>query len=238
MTDLPGVGENAPFNETPAVDEIHPQPDLAPDAGEGSAPVNPDFSAALDPAALDQIFRAARTPVSWSSRPVTEDMVRTLYDLVKWGPTSANCSPARFIFLTSRESRGLIRHALSAPNVERFLDAPLGVVICQDPIFFDHLPELNPEENLRDWFASDVGLAEETAFRNATLQGGYLIMAARALGLAAWPISGFDSDDVEDALMAETGWRANFLMGIGYPGETSPPERAPRLDFHTACRLF
>ncbi|XAO72434.1 MAG: malonic semialdehyde reductase [Acetobacteraceae bacterium] len=192
----------------------------------------------MDPAALDQMFRAARTPVSWSSRPVTEDVVRALYELVKWGPTSANCSPARFIFLTSRESRGMIRHALSAPNIERFMDAPLGVVICQDPIFFDHLPELNPEENLRDWFASDVGLAEETAFRNATLQGGYLIMAARALGLAAWPISGFDSDDVEDALMAETGWRANFLMGIGYSGETRPPARAPRLDFHAACRLF
>jgi len=238
VTDLPGAGENAPYIETPTVDEIQPQPTSPHDAGEGSAPVNVDFSAALDPAALDQIFRAARTPISWSSRPVTEDVVRALYDLVKWGPTSANCSPARFIFLTSRESRGLIRHALSGPNVERFLDAPLGVVICQDPIFFDHLPELNPEENLRDWFASDVGLAEETAFRNATLQGGYLIMAARALGLAAWPISGFDSDDVEDALMAETGWRANFLMGIGYPGETPPPERAPRLDFHTACRLF
>lgn len=224
VSSISGVGESASHvvSSAPITDE-----------GERIA-----FPDGLSHADLDKIFRQARTPVSWSSRPVTPAVVHALYDLVKWAPTSANCSPARFIFLSSRESRGLIRHALSAKNVARFLDAPLGVVVCQDPLFFDHLPDLHPDEDLRDWFASDVGLAEETAFRNATLQGGYLIMAARALGLAAWPISGFDSHDVEDALMAESGWRANFLMGIGYPGETPPPDRAPRLDFHTACRLF
>ena len=185
--------------------------------------------------ALDTLFRQARTPQHWSDRPVTHETVRSLYDLLKLGPTSGNCSPARFVFLEMPDSKARLESALSPGNVEKCREAPLVVVVCHDPLFFEHLPRLNTEAGLRDWFAADVGLSEETAFRNGTLQGAYLIMAARALGLAAAPMSGFDAYAVEDGLLADTGWRANFLVALGYPAEQAPGPRAPRLAFDEAC---
>ncbi|MBS1095571.1 malonic semialdehyde reductase [Gluconobacter wancherniae] len=188
----------------------------------------------------EKLFTDARTPQAFSPRPVSEDVLRRLYDLVKLGPTSGNCSPGRFVFLTNQDSRERIRPALSPGNVERAMSAPVLAVICQDPLFFETLPRLGSQEGLRDWFAADVGLSEETAFRNSTLEGGYLIIAARMLGLSVMPMSGFDSFMVEDALLAATGWRVNFLVGLGYPAENEPhPDhaapRAPRLDFGEAC---
>ncbi|MFT9071428.1 malonic semialdehyde reductase [Gluconobacter potus] len=186
------------------------------------------------------LFTQARTPRSFSPRPVGEDVLRRLYDLVKLGPTSGNCSPGRFVFLTTQDARERIRPALSPGNVARAMAAPVLAVICHDPLFFEALPRLNPQEGLRDWFAADVGLSDETAFRNGTLEGAYLIMAARMLGLSAMPMSGFDSFMVEDTLLNATGWRVNFLVGLGYPAENEPaPDhaepRAPRLDFGEAC---
>lgn len=186
------------------------------------------------------LFTQARTPRSFSPRPVGEDVLRRLYDLVKLGPTSGNCSPGRFVFLTTQDARERIRPALSPGNVARAMAAPVLAVVCHDPLFFEALPRLNPQEGLRDWFAADVGLSDETAFRNGTLEGAYLIMAARMLGLSAMPMSGFDSFMVEDTLLNATGWRVNFLVGLGYPAENEPaPDhaepRAPRLDFGEAC---
>lgn len=188
----------------------------------------------------ETLFTQARTPRSFSPRPVGEDVLRYLYDLVKLGPTSGNCSPGRFVFLTTQDARERIRPALSPGNVARAMAAPVLAVVCHDPLFFEALPRLNHHEGLRDWFAADVGLSDETAFRNGTLEGGYLIMAVRMLGLSAMPMSGFDSFMVEDTLLTATGWRVNFLMGLGYPAENEPaPDhaepRAARLDFGEAC---
>ncbi|MBF0870284.1 malonic semialdehyde reductase [Gluconobacter japonicus] len=186
------------------------------------------------------LFTQARTPRAFSPRAVGEDVLRHLYDLVKLGPTSGNCSPGRFVFLTTQDAKERLRPALSPGNVERAMAAPVLAVVCHDPLFFEALPRLGSDEGLRDWFAADVGLSEETAFRNGTLEGGYLILAARMLGLAAMPMSGFDSFMVEDALLTASGWRANFLIGLGYLAENEPhPDhaapRAPRLDFGEAC---
>lgn len=185
--------------------------------------------------ALDRLFQEAHTPKSFDGRPVPHDVITQLYDLVKLGPTSGNCSPARFLFLTTEDARARLKSAMTPANAALCAEAPVVVVVCHDPLFFEHLPRLNPEPALRDWFAADVGLSEETAFRNGTLQGGYLILAARALGLAAAPMSGFDAFAVEDNLLADTGWRANFLVALGYLDKTPAPVRAPRLHFDEAC---
>ncbi|WP_419731200.1 malonic semialdehyde reductase [Lichenicola sp.] len=193
---------------------------------------------AIDAAALDRLFRTARTPSAWSPAPVAEETIRALYDLVKLGPTSGNCSPGRFVFLTTRDSRERLRPALSAGNVERTMSAAVTVIVAQDPMFFDNLPRLYPAEEARSWFAADHGLAEETAFRNATLQGGYLILAARALGLDAWPMSGFDSLKVDEIFLAGSGWRSNFLVNLGYADGAPATPRGPRLTFDEACMLL
>lgn len=189
----------------------------------------------LGASSLDILFREARTPSAWSDRPVAREQLIALYDLLKLGPTSGNASPARFIFLTSDALKARLRPALSTGNLKLCLSAPVVVLICHDPLFFEHLPRLNSDEGLRNWFAADVGLSEETAFRNGTLQGGYLIMAARALGLAVAPFSGFDGHAVEDIFLNETGWRINFLAGLGYADARAPAARAMRLGFDEAC---
>ena len=206
---------------------------------ETSLPVTEALRSGPVPGA-EVLFTQARTPRAFSPRAVGEDVLRHLSDLVKLGPTSGNCSPGRFVFLTTQDARERLRPALSPGNVERAMSAPVLVVVCHDPLFFETLPRLGCDEGLRDWFAADVGLSEETAFRNGTLEGGYLILAARMLGLSAMPMSGFDSFMVEDALLTTSGWRANFLIGLGYPAENEPhPDhaapRAPRLDFGEAC---
>ncbi|MFT8665489.1 malonic semialdehyde reductase [Acetobacter orientalis] len=192
----------------------------------------------LDESGLDLLFQKARTPRRWLAKPVETSTLQRLYDLVSLGPTSGNCSPARFVFITGSEGREKLRPALSAGNVNRVMGAPVIAIIAHDPLFFEYLSRLCPNEELRSWFAADVGLAEETAFRNGTLQGAYMIIAARALGLDALPISGFDQATVEEAFLADTGWRANFLLCLGYGETESLPPRAPRLAFEEACRLL
>ncbi|MCP1241861.1 malonic semialdehyde reductase [Acetobacter lambici] len=191
----------------------------------------------LDASGLELLFTKARTPLRWTTRTVEEDLLRQMYDLVRMGPTSGNCCPARIVFITGTAGREKLRPALSAGNVNRVMGAPVIAIIAHDPLFFEQLPKLSPGEELRSWFAADVGLSEETAFRNGTLQGAYMIMAARALGLDALPVSGFDQSVVEDAFLAEWGWRANFLLCLGYGDFAGQPERAPRLEFDQACRI-
>lgn len=191
----------------------------------------------VDDSALDLLFRDARTPARWTGEPVSEETLRTLYDLLKMAPTSGNCSPGRFVFLTTQDAKERLRPALSEGNVEKALAAPVVVIVAHDPLFFDQLSRLNPEPDLRSWFAADVGLSEETAFRNGSLQGAYLILAARALGLDALPMSGFDGALVEDTFLASDGWRANFLICLGH-GEPLDTSRAARLQFDEACRLL
>ncbi len=192
----------------------------------------------VDEAALDAVFRSARTPTLWTGTPVEEETLRALYDLLKLPPTSGNCSPGRFVFLASRDSRERLRPALSVGNIEKTMTAAVTVIVAQDPLFFDHMPRLYPSEESRSWFAADLGLAEETAFRNATLQGGYLILAARSLGLDAAPMSGFDNQAVDDIFLAGSGWRSNFLVNLGYAEGAPGGPRAPRLTFDEACMLL
>jgi len=189
----------------------------------------------LDDVALDALFRTARTQNSWRPAPVSDEELRALYDLLKWGPTSANSSPARFVFLRTAEARERLRPALSAGNIDKTMSAPVVAIVAYDPRFYDELPKLFPHADARAWFAGNPELAEETAFRNGTLQGAYLIMAARAIGLDAGPMSGFDRARVDEIFFAERGWKSNFLVNLGHGDGTGLFDRSPRLTFGEAC---
>ena len=224
----PGGSHETPPGEATAVEPV---------AGADAAAV-PAARPGLDDSILEHVFRTARTPRRWRDIPVPDGLLHTLYDLVKLGPTSGNCSPARFVFLASRDSRERLRPALSAGNVERTMGAPVTVIVAQDPLFYEQMPRLYPEVEARSWFAADIGLAEETASRNSSLQGGYMILAARMLGLDAAPMSGFDAEKVDEIFLSGQGWRSNFLLNLGYAdGEPAHP-RAPRLAFDEACLLL
>lgn len=196
------------------------------------------MSPTLDAAALDQLFRTARTRNSWRPEPVPEALLRELYEIVKWGPTSANVSPARFVFLTSQDAKARIAPFLSENNRAKSLAAPVIAIVAYDLAFAETIPQLFPHNpGAAAWFA-DPALAQETAFRNSSLQGAYLILAARALGLDAGPMSGFDRAGVDEAFFAGTSWRANFLCNLGYGSDENLFDRLPRLDFETAARIL
>ncbi len=186
---------------------------------------------------LDRLFREARTFDRWTDRAVSDVVLHELFDLLKWGPTSANSSPARFVFVRTAAGRERLRPALSAGNLEKTMAAPVTVVVAHDPHFYDHLSRLFPHADARSWFAGNPALADETAFRNGTLQGAYLILAARALGLDAGPMSGFDQATVDAAFLSDRGWKSNFLVNLGYGDATGQHPRAPRLSFGEACVL-
>ncbi len=211
-------------------------PDLAADLG--AVPARPAAMPTLDAAGLDLIFRAARTHARWQDRPVPDATLQAVYDVLKWGPTSANTSPARFAFIRTREGKDKLRPALSAGNVAPTMAAPVTVIIAHDPQFYEDLPRLFPQApDARGWFATNPAFAEETAVRNGTLQGAYLVVAARALGLDAGPMSGFDKAAVDAAFFGLSGWRSNFLVNLGYGERESLAPRGSRLHFDEACRL-
>jgi 3-hydroxypropanoate dehydrogenase len=201
--------------------------------------------------ALDILFREARTHNVWLDKPVSDDILRKLYDLMKWGPTSANCCPARILFLRTSAAKERLRPALSATNVEKTMQAPVTAVIAYDLTFYEKLPKLflnNP--GAREWFAKSPELAEITAFRNGTLQGGYFILAARSVGLDCGPMSGFDNAKVneeffpagktnaEDQVWPASHVKSNFLCNLGYGDSSKLFPRNPRLDFHEVCKLL
>ena len=192
----------------------------------------------LDEAGLNLLFRDARTHNKWIDQPVTDDELRALFDLAKMGPTSANCSPARFLFVRTPEGKEKLRPTLSAGNVEKTMAAPVTVIVAYDPHFYDHLPRLFPHADAKAWFSGNYDLAQETAFRNGTLQGAYLIVAARALGLDAGPMSGFDKSKVDSAFLSEKGWKSNFLVNLGHGDGGVLHPRSPRFEFDEACQLL
>jgi len=192
----------------------------------------------LDDAGLDLMFRTARTSWAWTNQPVDDEQIRTLYDTLRWGPTSGNCSPARFMFLRSGEAKERLRPTLSGGNLERTMAAPLVCIVAHDPRFYEDLPRLCPGTDARGWFAGNEDLATATAFRNGTLQGAYLILAARALGLDCGPMSGFDNAAVDAEFLVAQGWRSNFLVALGHADPAQAGPRAPRLTFDEACRLL
>jgi 3-hydroxypropanoate dehydrogenase len=192
----------------------------------------------LNAGALDALFRSARTHYEWTDEPVSDQTLRELYRLLRLGPTSANCSPGRFLFLRTRGAKERLAPALSRGNLKKTMTAPVTVIVAYDPHFYEHLPRLFPAADARVWFEGNAALAEETAFRNGTLQGAYLILAARALGLDCGPMSGFDRARVDAIFLAGRGWKSNFLVNIGHGEPADQAPRAPRLDFDEACVLL
>jgi nitroreductase len=186
--------------------------------------------------ALDQLFRTARTRNAWTDRPVPEALVRELYEMLRLGPTSANSCPARFVWVRSLEGKQRLSALGSETNKAKILEAPLTVIVGYDLDFADALPKLFPAkgEAMRKNFKSNSALSETTAFRNGTLQGGYLILAARALGLDTGPMSGFDNAGVDAAFFAGTSIRSNFICSIGYGSDKNLFARNPRLSFEEA----
>jgi nitroreductase len=192
----------------------------------------------LDGAALAQLFTEARTHYTWDDTPVSEADLRQLYDLVKLGPTSANGSPARFIFCHSAEAREKLAGLVSANNAAKVRAAPVTVIIGFDPKFYDRLPALFPHVDARPWFSWSADFARETAFRNSALQGAWLIMAARALGWDTGPMSGFDKAGVDAAFWGDTGIETNFICSIGKGTAEGLFPRLPRLSFEDAARIL
>ena len=217
------------------LDEAGVTEDPAIDAAAAGMPVTPT---GLDAAGLDRLFRTARTRWQFRDEVVSDDTLRRVYDLLKLGPTSANCSPARFVFLRTAEAKQRLRPALSAGNVDKTMAAPVVCVVAHDPRFYEDLPRLYPGVDARGWFAGNDELSSETAFRNGTLQGAYLLLAARAVGLDCGPMSGFDNATVDREFLLAQGWKSNFLVALGYAAGAPPGERAPRLSFDEACRLL
>ncbi len=196
------------------------------------------MTAALSDAALDQIFRSARTLHTFTAQPVTDDTLRALYDLAKWGPTSMNCQPMRLVFVRSAQAKERLKPALSPGNVDKAMAAPVVAIVASDTRFYEQLPAQFPANpNARAMFADNATLAADTAMRNSSLQGAYLILAARSLGLAAGPMSGFNPAAVNAAFFPDGAWKANFLINLGWGDPTGVHPRGPRLAFEDAVRI-
>jgi len=191
----------------------------------------------IDSKALDQLFFEARTHNEWQDRPVSDELLKELFDMLRWAPTSANCSPARIVFVKSPEAKALLLPALIEGNVDKTRNAPVTAIIGHDLEFHEHLPRLFPHTDARSWFAGNQPLIEATAFRNGSLQGAYLIMAARALGLDCGPMSGFDADKVNEAFFPDSSVRVNFLCNLGYGRPEALFPRSPRFSFDDVCRI-
>ncbi|MGN6281601.1 malonic semialdehyde reductase [Frateuria sp.] len=196
------------------------------------------MSEVLSEAALDQLFRTARTYNAFLPTPVEDELLRRVYELAKFGPTSANSSPMRVVFVKSDAAKQRLSPHLSEGNRAKTMAAPVTAIVANDHAFYERLPELFPHADARSWFVGNQALIDTTAFRNATLQGAYLIMAARAVGLDCGPMSGFDNAGVDEAFFQGTTVKSNFLINLGY-GDASRDlfPRSPRLSFEQACTI-
>ena len=195
--------------------------------------------AELDQEGRALLFTAARSHKAWLDRAVSEETLRALYDLLRWGPTSMNTCPARFVFLTGKEAKERLRPALAEGNVEKTMTAPVTAIAAYDLRFFEELGKLvphNPDAGKR--WADKPEAAESFAAMNATLQGAYFMMAARAVGLDCGPMGGFSKAKVDEAFFPEGRWKSNFLCNLGYGDADQLHPRAPRLDFDEACEIL
>jgi 3-hydroxypropanoate dehydrogenase len=206
-----------------------------------------------DESCLDLIFRNARTHSTWLDKPVSDDTLRRLYDTMKWGPTSANASPARFVFIRTKQAKERLRPSLAPGNVEKTMAAPVVVIVAYDLKFYEKLPRLFPHSpSMGELYAANPQLVETTARRNSSLQGAYLIIAARALGLDCGPMSGFDNakldmeffdagrecENCDQEFFPEGHVKSNFLINLGYGDPSKLHPRNPRLAFEEACTLL
>lgn len=196
------------------------------------------MAAKITNAAIDQIFMDARTHNFWLDKPVSEETIAELYAMMRMGPTSANCSPARIVFVQSDEAKAKLKPLLMEGNQEKTMAAPVCAIIGHDLEFYEKIPELFPHNpDAKSWFNWSSEFAEQTAFRNGSLQGAYFMIAARALGLDCGPMSGFDQDGVNEAFFGGTTIKSNFLCNIGYGNDAKLDPRSPRLAFGDACQI-
>ena len=192
----------------------------------------------LDQSALDLLFFQARTHNGWLDKPVTATQLEQLYNLIKWAPTSANCEPARIVFVQSHEAKEKLAQCMAPANVSKVNAAPVTAIIGMDMAFYDKLPRLFPHADAKSWFVGNQPMIDATAFRNSSLQGGYFILAARALGLDCGPMSGFNADQLNAAFFAGTTVKVNFVCSIGYGDSAKLFPRSPRLDFSETCSII
>jgi len=192
----------------------------------------------LDDDAIDLILRDARSHYAWTDRPVGEDLLRTLFEITIAGPTSMNTCPARFVFVTSEAGKDRLAKSLKAKNIDKMRAAPVAAIVAWDPLYWQRLDFLFPHEDRKHLFDGKEDYAEITAFRNATLQGAYLMIAARALGLDVGAMSGFSNEIVDQEFFAENGWKSNFLVNLGYADESALFQKLPRFTFDDICEIL
>jgi 3-hydroxypropanoate dehydrogenase len=188
--------------------------------------------------ALEIILTKARTHSVWLPEAVSDELLKQIYELMKWGPTSANCCPARIVFVKSREAKEKLLPCMAPGNVEKTKAAPVTAIIANDMEFYEKLPKLFPHADARSWFLGNKALIESTAFRNGTLQGAYFMIAARSLGLDCGPMSGFDNARVDAAFFQGTSWKSNFVCNLGHGDAGKVYPRSPRLGFDEACKVL
>jgi 3-hydroxypropanoate dehydrogenase len=191
----------------------------------------------IDAHSLDLLFRTARTHNAWQPKPVPESLLREIYDMAKMGPTSANCSPMRIVFVSTPAGKERLKPALSAGNLDKTMAAPATAIIANDLAFYEELPRLFPHADARSWFAGNEALIATTAMRNGTLQGAYLMLAARALGLDCGPMSGFDNAKVDAEFFPDGRVKSNFLCNLGYGDPSKLFPRSPRFEFDEVCKI-
>ena len=187
--------------------------------------------------ALDQLFRTARTANAWQDKPVSDDLLHKIYDVMKFGPTSANCCPLRIVFVKTKEGRERLKPALAEGNVTKTMAAPVTAIMAHDMKFYDHLPMLFPHTDARSWFVGNEPLIAETAFRNATLQAAYFMITARAFGLDCGPMSGFDQKKVNAEFFPDGRFKSNFICSLGYGDLSKTFPRGPRFKFGDVCKV-
>ncbi|MEL6450100.1 MAG: malonic semialdehyde reductase [Pseudomonadota bacterium] len=192
----------------------------------------------LDDDAIDLILRDARSHYAWTDAPVTDEMLRTLYDITINGPTSMNTCPARFVFVRSAAAKDRLAQAVKPANVPKMMGAPVTAIIAWDPNYWQRLDFLFPHDNRKPLFENNAAFAHDTAYRNSTLQGAYLMIAARAMGLDVGAMSGFSNAAVDEAFFAKSGWKSNFLCNIGYADEQALFQKLPRFDFDDVCEVI
>jgi len=191
----------------------------------------------LDDVAIDMILRDARSHYAWTDKPVSDELLRTLYNITINGPTSMNTCPARFIFVRSAEAKARLAKSMKPLNIPKTMGAPVTAIIAWDPDYWQRLDFLFPHDDRKPMFAKNADYAEDTAYRNSTLQGGYFMIAARAMGLDVGAMSGFSNAVVDEEFFGESGWKSNFLCNIGYADETALFQKLPRFEFDDVCEI-
>ena len=191
----------------------------------------------LNNQSLKQLFLEARTHNAWQDKPIKESLLEELFDLMKMAPTSANCSPVRLVFVQSDTAKEKLKPCLMEGNIDKTMQAPVCAIIAYDLDFYEHFPKLFPHTNAKSWFEGRPKHIEKTAFLNGTLQGAYLMMAARSLGLDCGPMSGFNNKKIDELFFAGTNIKSNFLCNLGYGDDAGLFERSPRFEFAEVCEI-